>query len=360
MFRERYNEEAFRRWLMTKIGSDAAYCYSKIVRRFFRNFDELNEENIRRFIEGVKASERTKSNYISALNAYKKFLGIEEKRKEVQDPLLDEILRLMEGRYAKHTVKMTREHCRRWLIFLRKLGKKAEEATKYDAELFLSEIGKEAKKATLIAYVVNLRRFYRMLGMIKGIQNNPFSDIKIRPEKPLPRYLEIEEIKKLKEEAKRMGEREYALVCLLYSSGIRISEACNLKWEDVDIRRRRLIIRSSKTGEGRVAFFNEETAIALTKWKLRTRWGNPSDRVFLVKSPYYLTRLIREIGNRCGIYVTPHMLRHSLGTHLVRAGVELRVVQEILGHKDIRNTQIYTKLSLSDVERRYREFWESI
>jgi integrase/recombinase XerD len=64
---------------------------------------------------------------------------------------------------------------------------------------------------------------------------------------------------------------------------------------------------------------------------------------------------VKKIGEKAGVKVTPHMLRHSLGTYLVREGVELRVVQEILGHKYIGNTQIYTKITQEDVEKIYRK-----
>jgi integrase/recombinase XerD len=177
----------------------------------------------------------------------------------------------------------------------------------------------------------------------------------VKRERPLPRFLEKEDIEKVKKAAREMGEREYALICVLYSSGIRIGEAANLTWGDVDLRGRKLLINVGKTGEGRIAFINEEAALALGRWKLKTRWGNKGDRVFLVKNPYRLTYLVRKIGEKAGVKVTPHMLRHSLGTYLVREGVELRAVQEILGHKYIGNTQIYTRITQEDVERMYRK-----
>jgi integrase/recombinase XerD len=358
------NREEFLEWLM-KRNPGSAHAYINVLDMFFRRFNEFNEENVKKFLEQAKVKEETRYNYKTALNSYRKFLGekgvlpkVEELPRDPEiESLIEEIARLMQGKYAQHTIKQTKEHSRRWLLFLKRRGKKAEEATQYDAELFLSEISSGKKRNSLVSYVDSLRRFYNLLRVAKGINNNPFLLIKIKPEKPLPRYLEREEIEKLKEEAKKIGEREYALICLLYSSGIRVGEACNLTWGDVDLRGRKLYIRSSKTGEGRIAYFNEETAIALGRWKLKTAWANKNDRVFLTRNPHYLTRIVKEIGKIAGVEVTPHRLRHSLGTHLVRAGVELRIVQEILGHKDIRNTQIYTKLSQKDVEKAYREFW---
>lgn len=361
MFREKYDEEEFRRWLMTKVGSDTAYCYSKIVSSFFRQFDELNEENINLFLERTRAGERAKRNYRSALNAYKRFLGQrglikeEEERDEEIEGMVKRAVMLMEGRYAKHTIKQTREHSRKWLYFLKKQGKRPDEATEQDAQLFLAEVAREkgVKRNTLISYVKNLRRLCDLLQL-----PNPFLKLRIKPERPLPRYLSEEEVRKLIKAAEEMGPREAALIKLLYSSGIRISEATELRWCDVDLRGRKLVIKPGKTGEGRIAFFNEEAAIALGKWRLRTRWPNDTDRVFLVRNPMSLTLLVRKIGERAGIYVTPHMLRHSLAVHMMKAGISLRIVQEVLGHKYITTTQIYTKITQKDVESKYREFWK--
>ena len=240
-----------------------------------------------------------------------------------------------------------------------------------DITLFLKEQRrKKISSRSLARAVAALRQFYKYLKDENKVAANPAEKIQT-PEvkKSLPDYLTLEEIEELFQcikEDEPFELRDKAMFELLYSSGLRISEACNLKLEDVDLENMFLTVRG-KGGRERLVPFGEKSLLILRKYLesarddiLKNRF---SDYLFISKKGDYLNRksvwrLLKKYLARTGIkkVVTPHTFRHSFATHLIENNADLRSVQELLGHIDISTTQIYTHLAsrtLKEVHKKY-------
>jgi len=145
--------------------------------------------------------------------------------------------------------------------------------------------------------------------------------------------------------------RDDAVLELLYGSGLRVSELCGLRPEDLDLARRRVVVWG-KGSKQRVVPLSEPTVDALEQWighgrRILATADSPADAVFLNQKGRRLgTRDVRRLLDRRAPSPThPHALRHTFATHLLDGGADLRVVQELLGHSDLATTQHYTHVS---------------
>ncbi len=239
----------------------------------------------------------------------------------------------------------------------------------------ISEFLKEQKKKkisgrSLARAVAALRQFYRYLKEEHKLDANPAEKVQT-PEvnKSLPDYLTLEEIEELFSVIREDDPyelRDKSIFELLYSSGLRISEACNLKMDDVDLENMFLTIRG-KGGRERLVPFGEKALDILRKYLesgrdeiLKNRF---SDYLFISKKGDFLNRksvwrLLRKYISRTNIkkVVTPHTFRHSFATHLIENNADLRSVQELLGHIDISTTQIYTHLASRTLKEVHKKF----
>lgn len=169
----------------------------------------------------------------------------------------------------------------------------------------------------------------------------------------LPRYLAFEECYQILEFLKAREQLEpgkwvehYKLFLLLYGAGLRISEACELKWKDIQARKQSIRI----LGKG-----NKERIVVAPDFifKKLMSWKDKSEYIFGEKA--LATRraysLVRDLGKHAGILrpLNPHALRHSFATHLLNSGTDLRSLQELLGHANLAATQKYTHLNLKDL-----------
>lgn len=181
-------------------------------------------------------------------------------------------------------------------------------------------------------------------------------------------YLSLEELRKLCETAKsnpKTGIRDYALLLTLFSTGLRVSELCMLQKEMVDIEAREFSVLG-KGGKRRVVFLTTEAAEAIGEYmQTITHKRGPlfcadSKRTQGVSalSRAVVANIIRNAKLQAGIisHVTPHTLRHSFATHLLKQGADLRSVQLMLGHANISTTQIYTHLTDSHLKEVHRKF----
>ncbi|AAY80811.1 site-specific tyrosine recombinase/integron integrase [Sulfolobus acidocaldarius] len=199
------------------------------------------------------------------------------------------------------------------------------------------------KLTTAKIYLTAVLRFLKWLG----------KDVK--PTVPKARKNEIraltyEELEKLKASAKKL--RDAVILNLLIDTGIRAKELLSIKVQDIDLERRRIIIRNTKNGESRIVFFTSHTGALLKKYIQKNK-KEPEDK--LINMTYQaLYRKLRRLGKKIGIDLRPHILRHTFATEAIRKGIPLPVVQKILGHKDIRVTQVYTHLVIEDVEKAYK------
>ena len=158
--------------------------------------------------------------------------------------------------------------------------------------------------------------------------------------------------------------RERALVDLLFSSGVRISEAVNLMIEDIDFRDRTIFIRNGKGGKDRITNFNPESEISLRKY-LETRKGNDQHVFCKTRSPYTgvtresLEKEIRKIRDRVpdiGVKATPHTFRRTMATTASDRGMPIEEIQTLLGHSNISTTMRYITIDESRVKTDYNRF----
>lgn len=171
-----------------------------------------------------------------------------------------------------------------------------------------------------------------------------------KAEARLPTVLSREEILQMVQGTRNLKHR--AALCLLYYAGLRLSEAVSLRWEDVSFERSLIHIRQGKGGKDRVVFLHsqlEESLIPIRHQEgpllLSERGGRYNKRT--------IQMIVRQATRGAGIRkpVTPHTLRHSFATHLLEGGADIRYIQQLLGHKNLQTTQIYTHVATKDIKR---------
>ena len=151
--------------------------------------------------------------------------------------------------------------------------------------------------------------------------------------------------------------RNRIILTLLYSSGLRISELLNLKLNDIDFKTRTMRIRG-KGDKDRIVLFDQDALDLLNDYNTLR---DPSNDFLIYNkngnklSSRYVEILIKKYAERAGIKkkVTPHVLRHSFATHLLKHGVDIRIIQQLLGHASLSTTQIYTSVDMETVKDIY-------
>jgi len=155
--------------------------------------------------------------------------------------------------------------------------------------------------------------------------------------------------------------RAHVAAVLLYATGMRISEAAGLLPEDVDVKRREVIIRNGKGGKSRIAFLTGYAADVLDYYirygrpaLLERGWRKHGSRLFGADTATLASAVNRELRKTCTELkipvITCHGFRHSLGTHLLHAGCDMRHIQMILGHDKLNSTQQYTRVDRDDLK----------
>ncbi len=222
----------------------------------------------------------------------------------------------------------------------------------------------ENSKRRLISAV---RGFYKFLMFDGHLTKNPAEDL-ASPQKGvyLPKFLnrsEIETLLAAPDTSTELGLRDRAILELMYASGLRVSEAANLRINDVDIDSGIVTTtgKGSKTrrvpvGSSAVEWLKSYLAVRRKKENILienmfvTSNGSPVNRQSI-----YLS--ITKYAAECGLEgVSPHTMRHSFATHLVQNNADIRSVQQMLGHADISTTQIYTHITSTQLKRNYERF----
>lgn len=225
-------------------------------------------------------------------------------------------------------------------------------------------------KSTIARRLASLRSFYRF-GQREGwTRTNPAKALRNpRKARALPHFLSTDDIGRLLEapsRASQLGLRDRAMLETLYSAGLRVSELVGMNDGDLDFEAGVLRVRGKGRRE-RIAPLGSYAIEAIGRW-LRARRLAPNEAlgrqapVFVNKFGRRLTT--RSVGRLLEKYLattgldartSPHTLRHSFATHLLDRGADIRSVQELLGHKSLVTTQIYTHLSTANLRAAYEK-----
>lgn len=232
--------------------------------------------------------------------------------------------------------------------------------------LYLEKQG--LSSATVSRNVASMKAFFHYACYNRQIDRNPTEMIKApHIEKKMPGILSVEETARLMEQpsgTSPKAQRDRAMLELLYATGMRVSELISVKLTDVHLSLNYVICRDAD--KERVIPFGEKAKQALESYLENGRdkllKNCESDYLFINCSGTPMSRqgfwkLVKKYAAKAGIVsdITPHTLRHSFAAHLVQNGVDLKSVQEMLGHSDIATTQMYLNMNVERVRSVYRE-----
>ena len=233
---------------------------------------------------------------------------------------------------------------------------------------YLGFLYKKNKKTTMARKLSSIRSFFRHLIRHNIISGNPV-DLIVTPKlgKTIPSYLPVDEMFRLLDfikTEKLLDLRNRAVFETLYSSGIRVSELAGMNVFDVNFNER-LIKVKGKGQKERIIPIGKKAAdfIKAYRERLQTKTCKTVDQdgpLFLNNNNGRLTtrsiaRILKKLAGASGLStpVSPHALRHTFATHMLDAGADLRVVQELLGHKSLSTTQKYTHVSIDRLMETY-------
>jgi len=221
--------------------------------------------------------------------------------------------------------------------------------------------------ATMARKIATLRSFHKWLDRIGCISRNPMTVIRTpRQSRRLPKAITVQDVEQLlaaPEAATLLGSRDRAMLETLYSTGIRVSELVGIDMHDIDEAGQALIVRGKGRRE-RIVPLGTHSLRAISEWvAMRGRHGHD----LVGEEPLFINRhggriSTRSVRRKVSKYleqagldstISPHTLRHSFATHLLDNGADLRAVQELLGHRSLSTTQIYTHLTTERMRDAY-------
>lgn len=251
--------------------------------------------------------------------------------------------------------------------------------TQADVRRFAARLhGRGLAPASLARLLSAWRSFYRWLGQRQEVTVNPVAGVRA-PRRPrrLPKALPVDQAVRLVSQAPEDGAlalRDKAMVELLYSSGLRLAELVSLDWRAfgaeggqaasvswIDLPQREVVV-TGKGGKQRQVPLGAAAAQALQAWlAVRGTLARLEPRALFVSArgtrlaPRSVQQRLEQLARRLGlgVHVHPHVLRHSMASHVLQSSGDLRAVQELLGHANISTTQIYTQLDWQHLAKVY-------
>jgi site-specific recombinase XerD len=216
---------------------------------------------------------------------------------------------------------------------------------------------------TINCHLDSIRGFYNYLIDEEALRiDNPVKcNYNLRLPRPLPRYLRDEEVPRLFIHIKNCRDR--AIFMLMLRCGLRVEEVANLTLSAIDLRRSQLFIFDGKGGKDRIVYLSSDALEALSRY-LKERSSSRVKKVFLVEKGNYvgkplsmrgIQKRMEHYARKAGLKVSCHQLRHTMATQLLNADADLVIIQDLLGHNQIRTTQRYCKVSNLKVQRDYHK-----
>ena len=247
-------------------------------------------------------------------------------------------------------------------MFAARVNKSAAKVTTDDIRGYISYLDetRHLKDTSLQTHINTLRAFFGWLHTEERIKKNPMSKIKsLKLDKKGARQaLTVEKLERLCDACKTY--REKALIEFLVSTGCRLSEIAQLRAADLNLADRSVQV-AGKGDKDRVVYFSVRARLMVQEYIVQRKGG---DGLFVSsKSPYEplkpraIQRIVRSLSERAGLEgrVHPHLLRHTFATHALNGGMDVTVIQRLLGHEDIATTQIYAELNEEGVSSIYAQ-----
>lgn len=287
------------------------------------------------------------------------------------------------------TLQMQQQNYLKYCEFQKRLDNKTIKAYRIDLTQFANQIGVEkvslVTPSVLETYIMWLHQMYkaktvkRKLASVKSffhyleykdvINNNPFNKIQIKFREPviLPKTIPLHTIELLlktiyqqRKQAHTIFQRENALrdaamIELLFATGMRISELCSLQTQAVNLEEQTVLIYGKGSKERRIQIGNEAVVRVLREYEQTFCSQLQNSHYFFVNhngtpvSDQAIRRMINKYTSLAAIeqHITPHMFRHTFATSLLEADVDIRYIQEMLGHSSINVTEIYTHVAMA-------------
>ena len=271
---------------------------------------------------------------------------------------IDNFIRYLEVQKgaSAHTIRAYRKDLEEFAAFT---NKRPQEIELIDVRGFVArQIGNGLNKTTAGRRLAAVRSFLKYLLREGYLQNNPAKLVSSpKTQKPLPQFLTVDDVFALIEKPQGIGilrARDRAILELLYSSGLRVAEISGLNMEDINTReglvkvrgkgrKERILPVGSKAVEAIKAYLVEK--ILLKRKNKALFLNNRGERL----SDRAVRRIVVKYARMIGISgkIGPHTIRHTFASHLLQAGADLRVIQELLGHSSLSTTQKYTHLDIT-------------
>ena len=272
--------------------------------------------------------------------------------------------------FSAHTVRAYCADVYTFLLWCNEIDFKEIDVKKFGEYLyFIQQIN--YTKTTIARKIASIRAFYKFLYQEEIIEYNPIDSISIpKQNKTLPHFLYEDEVESILRNVKietPAGYRNRIILELLWVSGMRISELSNLNYENLNLEqneirvlgkgaKERIVLIPDKTKEGLINYIENVSDLICKKEKGAT------SPLFINYNGYRLQnqsirKALKQVLQSIQFtkHVTPHVFRHSFATKLLENGADLRIVQELLGHASIKNTQIYTHVSMTRLKQVYDE-----
>lgn len=255
----------------------------------------------------------------------------------------DEFLKTLETEIK--ISKLSPYTLRNYLLFNQQLlnhaNKQPDQITQQDIKLFMAEKLEDKATSSVILFLAAAKFAYSTI-----LQKDPTAGVK-RPktEKKIPSVLTKQEVQQLFDSAQTLKSK--LILQLLYSSGLRVSEIVNLKPVDLDFTENTGWVREGKGKKDRMFVFSEKLSKKLQKFINKHQDWNYLFSPINPLTTRNIQKIVQKTTQIAGIdkLVSPHTLRHSFATHLLDAGVDIRLIQKCLGHASIATTQLYVHIS---------------
>lgn len=276
----------------------------------------------------------------------------------------------IEKNYSDNTITNYEIDLKEFNEFIISINNELLTVTYKDVRKFLEHLDElKYSNGSVSRKISSLKSFYHYLIMKKYISSSPL-ELVTYPKKPLrlPKFIEygeLEELFKVPDTNTDLGIRNLLILEMLYATGMRVSELVNIKLSDINFESKE-IKTLGKGSKERICYYGEYAKEALDNYLEYSRYnllnGKDSEYLFINKNGTNLTdrgvrliidNIIKEAGVKTKI--SPHTLRHTFATHLLNEGADLKVVQELLGHKNLQTTQVYTHISNERLRNVYYE-----